>query len=215
MIYKGHELANYPVCDTDIWVDAILAKIDDKLIKKYKKIVVADVVEKEIRNFQYNPYFKVIAERFEEYKKNDEIIVICHSDIDEETRGFLEKQLVDCDSRFETGLEDNPHEQHKGEIVSAIYAEHFECPFLKSNDGAFHDGEIGQVAFPLLTVKNLRDMLNDLVDTEEERQSCWQLIKDSRVFMDEGSRLHREEKNKPVTDNQVQDLLSKLRGSKR
>ena len=141
MIYNGYELSNYPICDTDIWVDAILAKIDEKLIKKYQKIVVADVVEKEIRKFQKNPYFKIIAERFEEYKKNDEIIVICHSDIDEETRKFLEKQLVDCDSRFETGLADKPHEEHKGEIVSAIYAKHFECPFLKSNDGAFHDGD--------------------------------------------------------------------------
>ena len=214
MIYNGYELSNYPICDTDIWVDAILAKIDEKLIKKYQKIVVADVVEKEIRKFQKNPYFKIIAERFEEYKKNDEIIVICHSDIDEETRKFLEKQLVDCDSRFETGLADKPHEEHKGEIVSAIYAKHFECPFLKSNDGAFHDGEIGQVAFPDLIVKNLEDMLNDLSDTREERRYCRQLIIDNRAFMDEGSRLYRKEKESPVTVDQVQDMLSKLRGYK-
>lgn len=60
MIYKGEELSNYPICDTDIWVDVILAKLDDELIGKYEKIVVADVVEKEILNFGKNPYFKVI-----------------------------------------------------------------------------------------------------------------------------------------------------------
>ena len=50
MIYKGEELSNYPICDTDIWVDVILVKLDDELIGKYEKIVVADVVEKEILN---------------------------------------------------------------------------------------------------------------------------------------------------------------------
>lgn len=65
MIYKGEELSNYPICDTDIWVDVILAKLDDELIGKYEKIVVADVVEKEILNFGKNPYFKVIAEKYE------------------------------------------------------------------------------------------------------------------------------------------------------
>ena len=38
MVYKGEELSNYPICDTDIWVDIVLAKLDDRLIEKYKKI---------------------------------------------------------------------------------------------------------------------------------------------------------------------------------
>ena len=37
------ELSNYPICDTDIWVDVILAKLDDELIGKYEKIVVVSV----------------------------------------------------------------------------------------------------------------------------------------------------------------------------
>ena len=70
MIYKGEELSNYPICDTDIWVDIILAKLDDVLIEKYEKIVVADVVEKEILKFGKNEYFKVIAEKYKVLKKN-------------------------------------------------------------------------------------------------------------------------------------------------
>ena len=177
MIYKGEELSNYPICDTDIWVDVILAKLDDELIGKYEKIVVADVVEKEILNFGKNPYFKVIAEKYEVLKKNEKIVVIEHSDIEE----------------FKTGLEDSPHEKHKGEIVSAIYAEYFECPFLKSNDGAFHEGNMGRVAFPDLVVKNREDMLRDLTD-ERCRHEYRQAIIDNRAFMNEGSRIYEEEK---------------------
>ena len=74
MVYKGEELSNYPICDTDIWVDIVLAKLDDRLIEKYKKIVVADVVENEILKFGKNEYFKVIAEKYEVLKKNEKII---------------------------------------------------------------------------------------------------------------------------------------------
>ena len=212
MIYNGIELAQYPICDTDIWVDAILSKLDQDLINKYNKLIVADVVEKEILNFKKNNSFKVIAEKFLGYKKVGSIIVIKHSDIDINDRKFLEKQLVDCDNRFETGLADNPHERHKGEIVSAIYAEYFEIPFLKSNDGAFHKGNIGNIAFPNLIVKNLEDMLNDLLSNEKRKSECRQMIKDNRAFMDESKRIYEEEQNAPVSDVQVQLLLNKLRG---
>ncbi len=211
MIYNEIDLAQYPICDTDIWIDAVLADLDSALVHKYHRLIVADVVEKEILKFRKNDRFKIIAEKFLTYKKGKKIIVINHSDIEEEDRKFLEKQLVECDNRFETGLADDPHERHKGEIVSAIYAEYFEIPFLKSNDGAFHEGNMGRVAFPDLTVKNLRDMLEDLVLDKAKRRECYQVIKDNREFMEEGKRLYEEKKNKPVTERQVQDLLSKLR----
>lgn len=211
MIYKGTELADYPICDTDIWVDAILSKLDEALIGRYTKIVVADVVEKEILKFGENQYFKIIAEKYEAYKRTDNIIVIEHSDIDEEDKKFLERQLIDCDERFQTGLADSPHEAHKGEIVSAIYAEYFECAFLKSNDGAFQEGNMGRIAFPNLEVRNLTDMLKDLVNNDQQRRECKQAIIDNRALMDEGTRIYKEEKNAPVTKEQVEDLLLKLR----
>ncbi len=51
MIHRGIDLSKYPICDTDIWVDAVLADLEEALIKKYGKIIVADVVEKEILFF--------------------------------------------------------------------------------------------------------------------------------------------------------------------
>lgn len=211
MIYNGLELAQYPICDTDIWVDAILSNLDADLVNKYNKLIVADVVEKEILSFKKEPNFKIIAEKFLVYKNTQKIIVINHSDIDEEDCRFLEKQLIDCDSRFKTGLADNPHEKHKGEIVSAIYAEYFEIPFLKSNDSAFHEGNIGKIAFPNLLVKNLEDMLNDLNLNSRKKCECRKLIKDNRAFMNEGKRIYEEEQNAPVTEEQIQTLLNKLR----
>ena len=116
MVYKGEELANYPICDTDIWVDAVLSKLDEVLIEKYTKIVVADVVEKEILKFGKNEYFKVIAEKYESFRNTGKIIVIVHSDIDEGDKRFLEKQLIECDDRFQTGLSDLPHEDRKSVV---------------------------------------------------------------------------------------------------
>ncbi len=54
-------------------------------------------------------------------------------------------------------------------------------------------------------------MLEDLVLDKAKRRECYQVIKDNREFMEEGKRLYEEKKNKPVTERQVQDLLSKLR----
>ena len=57
MIYNGIDMTQYPICDTDIWVDAVLSELENNLIKKYSKLVVADVVEKEIIKFRSNNTF--------------------------------------------------------------------------------------------------------------------------------------------------------------
>ena len=211
MIYREIDMTQFPICDTDIWVDAVLSKTEELLIKKYGKIIVCDVVEYEIMCFKSDPYFKKIATLYEDYKSKQKIIVIEHESIESMDRRLLERQLIDCDSSFLTGLADKQHEKHKGEIASAIYATYFEIPFLKSNDGAFKDGEMGRLAFPDLIVKNLEDMLKDLIDDPVKRKECRRMIRDNRAFMDEGQRIYKEEKNKPVTKDQVRALLDKFR----
>lgn len=212
MIYNGIELSGYPICDTDIWVDLSLADLIECLFEKHGKIIIADVVEKEIMKFSRNPQFKIIEENYVKYKNAKDIIVIKHSDIDKEDRLFLEKQLKECDSRFQTGLRDSPHEKHKGEIVSAIYAEYFSIPFLKSNDGAFKKGNMGYIAFPNLLVKNRKNTLEELVPDTTDRAQCHKKIHDSRMFMNEGKRIYEEEKNSSPTQAQIDQLLLKLRG---
>ena len=209
MEYNGIELCNYPICDTDIWVDVVLAKIVDKLFEKYEKVIVSDVVEKEILYFESGDY-AIVADTYCKYKNDGKVVVICHTDIDINDRKLLERQLKDCSSEFQYGLADKPHEEHKGEIVSAIYACHFEIPFLKSNDGTFREGHMGRIAFPDLIVKNRRQTLIDLLKNENDRISANQLIEDNRAFMNEGKRLYE---NREVTKDQVMNLLEKMRGN--
>lgn len=54
MFYREIDMTQFPICDTDIWVDAVLSKTDELLIKKYGKIIVCDVVEYEIMCFKSN-----------------------------------------------------------------------------------------------------------------------------------------------------------------
>lgn len=70
---------------------------------------------------------------------------------------------------------------------------------------------MGRIAFPDLIVKNLKDMLEDLVPDPAKRRECFQMIRDNRAFMDEGKRIYEEERNAPVTDEQVEMLLRKMR----
>ena len=211
MVYKKEELSEYPICDTDIWIDIILAEIDNLLFEKYGKIVFADVVEQEIMMFRNNPTFQCIANKFMTYKEQDRIIVICHDRIDCIDKMLLEKQLKECNSQFKTGLKDYPHEEHKGEIVSAIYAEYFVLPFLKSNDGAFRDGNMGKISFPNLIVKDRKTTIYDLVDNEKDRKECLRKIKENRMFITEGQRIYEEEMNCEATQDDVDKLLRKLR----
>lgn len=97
------------------------------------------------------------------------------------------------------------------EEETAIYAEYFEMPFLKSNDSAFREGQMGRVAFPDLMVKDLSDMLKDLVVDRIKRQECFQLIKDNRAIMNEGKRSYEAERGAPATEEQIQLLLNKWR----
>lgn len=207
-------LGKYPICDTDIWVDLILGEIINRLFEKYKKIMIADVVEKEILNFQQNPQFSRIAVIYKEYKQNGSIFVIKHDNIPEEDRKLLERQLLDCNMRFSSGLADDPHEKNKGEIVSAIYAEYYHLPFLKSNDTIFNSGREGRKAFPELIVKNRKDTVKDLLDDQYKQQECHQLIKDCRDLMNENKRIYEKQQlTKEEMENSIHKLLRKFRGN--
>ena len=54
-------------------------------------------------------------------------------------------------------------EKDKGEYVSAIYADYFKIPFMKSNDRAFAEGGKGKELFPKLLVKDWYKTTEELV----------------------------------------------------
>lgn len=213
MLIKKPEYREYPFCDTDIWVNIILGEIEEKLFEKYDKIMVADVVEWEILKFGKNEYFKKIADRFVFRRDNGDIIVIHHHKIEEQDRRLLEKQLLDCAYRFTYGLSVEPHEKHKGEIVSAIYAQYYEAPFLKSGDGTFNEGEIGRKDFPDLIVKGKMETLQDLLIDRNKVRDCNRKIKEAREFMNIGQDLYKKEKaaeEEKKLDEKIDNLLAKF-----
>lgn len=212
-MYSGQEFLPYPICDTDIWVDINIAKIESLLFEKYEKIVIADVVYNEIMKWKSSIHFCFIATNLEKYISECRIIIINHDQIEIDDRKLLEKQLSETGFNFITGLRDCPHEKNKGEIVSALYAEHFELPFLKSNDGTFKKGSAGRQAFPDLQVKNRMDTLLDLLGDISKCMEMNRLINDNRDFMNEGKRIHIQElESKSITNDDIEILLKRMRG---
>lgn len=217
-MYSDQEFSGCPICDTDIWVDINIAKIESLLFKKYEKIVIADVVYNEIMKWKDNLYFSFIATNLEKYISECRIAIINHDQIEIDDRRFLEKQLSETGFNFVNGLRDCPHEKNKGEIVSALYAEHFETAFLKSNDSTFKKGNAGRQAFPDLQVKNRWDTLLDLLGDVALCREKNQLINDNRALMNEGKRIHIQEleskESKPISINDVEILLKRMRGGR-
>lgn len=205
-------LSKYPICDTDIWVDVNLVHIENLLIDKYEKLIFADVVEGEILKFSQNNQYNFIANNFLSYRDNEKIIVINHTDFSYGLRMLLEKQLFDLSYaygfKFSDGLAYIPYEEHKGEIISAMYAKQFNIPFLKSNDGTFKQGNAGQMAFPTVIIKNRRKTLVDLLDEYEQISTYLQRIRDERACMNEQSRIYNTE---PASMVEIQSLINKFR----
>ncbi|KGA98661.1 hypothetical protein AJ85_06500 [Alkalihalobacillus alcalophilus ATCC 27647 = CGMCC 1.3604] len=197
------DFSKYPICDTDMWVYLYLSDFLGRVLEKYEKLVFADVVEQEILAWeQNNNKYKDIAIYFKECKENDDILVIHHEiHIDEDDRDFLEQALSDF--HFTNGLKNDPKERNKGEFVSALYADHFEMPFMKSNDNAFQDGGKGKQEFPELLVKNWYDVVEEFATSHNEKIRIRKIVDQEQMQM----KYHYE---KQKEDKKKQDTLSKL-----
>jgi len=203
---KAEEFTKYPICDTDIWVNICLGQICDILFSKYKKVIVADVVQGEILRWDKPNYkYSYIAERYNYYKQLGKIIVINHSvDILAEDRILLERQLEDLG--FENDFNNRPPEDNKGEFVSAIYADYFKIPFMKSNDSEFYDGGRGKVSFPHLEVKNWYATTEELIHDNIEKIKIRKFVERQNIEMNN----IKSSTNKLKKEERMNDLLKKL-----
>lgn len=101
------EYKKYPICDTDIWVFVCLGGVEDKLIRQYTKLVMADVVVQEINGWNKEDYkYNYIHKKFQQYARNGQILVIHHEGIPEEERYVLEVNLYSYG--FSNGFENSP-----------------------------------------------------------------------------------------------------------
>lgn len=177
------EYQKYPICDTDMWINICLAGFCDRVFEKYNKIIFADVVEQEILRWEiHEDKFKVIVDNFCARKKSGEIYVINHYiDFDESERLILETMLSNLN--FKTGLMNDPKEDNKGEFVSAIYADHLNIPFMKTNDNIFNLGERGNREFPDLKIKKWSELSEELSNDDNERMRVNRLVDENRIIM--------------------------------
>jgi hypothetical protein len=199
----NHNFSKYPICDTDMWVYLYLSDFLGRILQRYEKLVFADVVEQEILAWEENnERYKDIAVYFKQCKEDGVVLVIQHEvHIDKEDRGYLEQTLRDL--HFSNGLKNHPKERNKGEFVSALYADHFEMPFIKSNDNAFQVGGIGQKAFPELKVKNWYDIVEEFSVSQDEKIRIRKIVDKEQKQMTYFYEKQKEEKKK-------QDMLKLL-----
>lgn len=176
------EYSNYPICDTDIWVNLCLGNIEEELFKKYGKVNFVSVVKDEILKWKFGKY-KFIAERFCKKVEEGLAIVIEVDQLDEEDKLIIEKQLIE-DCGYQMGF-DTPKKERKnmGEYMSAIIAGHYEIPLMKSNDHLFREGERGKELYPDLEVKNWNDTIKDLIKDFKKRQKILDDVKKYNIEM--------------------------------
>jgi hypothetical protein len=187
------DYTQYPICDTDIWVNVCLGNILPQFFWKYDKIIVADVVEEEIKKFSSNQSFGYISHKFKSYKENGSIFVIEHEvHISKFDRMILEQMLYEIG--FKNDFRNKPPEENKVEFVSAIYADHFNLPFMKSNDGAFSDDGKGKKEFPDLLVKNWHAVVNEVINDDKERIKVNTLIENERKRLNVKNKVYKEKK---------------------
>lgn len=202
------EFTKYPICDTDIWVNVCLGNIEDRLFEKHGKIIVADVVDGEINKWNKSEKFSKIATQYMVYKDNNKVLVVDHKEhLSEEDRLIINNMLYQF--KFTNGLENKPAEKNKGEYVSAIYANHFKIPLLKTDDRLFKEDGQGKKDFPRLQVKNWRDTLIDLIPNDTER------IKVTKLVESENQRMNREntkykENQAALEEQKIQEKLAAL-----
>lgn len=188
-----NDFTQHPICDTDIWVNLCLGDVLDEFFSVHTRIIVADVVEEEIMKWQTNTDYSKIATEYQKYKQSGCILVIQHDvHIETTVRKLLEKTLLDLG--FANDFANKPPEDNKGEYVSAIYADHFGIPFLKSNDNAFQEGGRGRKEFPDLKVKNWNDTIRELIADDKKRFAIVSKVEKENMRMGKLKKQHEGRK---------------------
>jgi hypothetical protein len=186
------EITSYPICDCDIWVKLSLGGVLPRLFQKYDKIIIADFVENEILKWDKNSKFYDPAKELKNYKDKGKVIIIKHDEhIPEEDRMLLELRFGEFGLQYSF----KGNKNNKGEIASAIYAEYFEIPLLKTDDGKFIS-EIKEKHFKKLKVMNLNETLRFLIPNDKERIKIMKQIEEISKRMSEENKKYKLSRKK-------------------
>lgn len=190
--------SEYRICDADIWVNLCLGDLLPRAFSVYEKLVFADVVEGEIVAWdKHDTSFSYIAKEFAYHKSNNNILIIQHGiHLDNDERSILEGVLYRLG--FQHNFKNEPPEKNKGELVSAIYADHFGIPILKTNDNMFQEGGLGKKEYPDLNIMNWYNVVEDLVLDSREKIRIRAQVEQESKKMGHQFQKAKEEKKKEV-----------------
>jgi hypothetical protein len=191
------DFTKYPICDTDVWVNICIGKVAHQVFDKYDKLLFADTVEIEILKWHTDKKFSFIATDFDTYKENGSIFVIDHLvHLTGEERQILQTTL------YELGFSHGFHiaQKNKGEFASAVYADHFGCTFMATNDHAFQPGGKGAQDFSGLEIKNWNEVISDIGVADGERIKLNRHVESERKRMD---KQHQESAQQRILDEKI------------
>jgi hypothetical protein len=200
------DFTKYPICDTDIWVNICLGRVSDHVFSRYGKLLMADVVEHEILKWYENDKFTFIASDFDKYKQSGSIFVIDHIlHIPTQERLMLEQMLYELG--FKHGFKNA--QKHKGEYASAIYADHFGCTFMASNDNAFQNGGEGIQDFDGILVKNWNEVVQDIGLEHKDRIRANKFVEHERKRMNQHYENTKKDRMMDAKLKALQEMFSK------
>lgn len=171
------------ICDTNIWVKAVIGNVIDSFVETYNRLCFADGVENEIRKWSVNEgKYKNICTEFECRKENN-FDVIYLEKLDIMTQQLIKTQL----RTYGFHKMDNSRETIKnlGEYLSLLYSYHLEIPFLQTDDVEFYGNAKLTEAFSGIAIITWNDIASKITSSDTERIRLNTLIEREQKKMNE------------------------------
>lgn len=195
-------------CDTNIFVDFSLTDKFLNFIDKFKKLNIADAVHTELLDWSRDNYdYSYIYNNLIEQIEKENILLIEFKKFSPLQKEIIERRLEGINELLENFSQEKKKHLNKGEIVSAVYAEVTNAPFIQSNDK--FPGELKNSEFKNIIFLDRRDILKELCVSFKEVEHYDREINREREKMNVSFKKSKEvEKSKlPIDDNKKNDLL--------
>ncbi|PNT91573.1 hypothetical protein [Clostridium thermosuccinogenes] len=185
---------DYPICDTDIWID--LSKVSKNYIifNVYEKAFLSDAVVFELKNksIDNEQVFKCALDAYKTEKNKGNVYRLDINDsniFDENEKRVVKKLFVDNDIEYDDSKKCFKRKKHLGEKVSLIYAAVLKLKVLLCDERESgierHRSDIKLSfgnKFPYIQIVRLKELLLRSGHTEE---SAYQIIDQAKKHQQE------------------------------
>ncbi|MCG1061593.1 hypothetical protein K4R20_03785 [Staphylococcus epidermidis] len=195
-------------CDTNIFVDFSLIDKFSDFIEKYKKLRIADAVHKELEDWNRENYeYSFIYDHLVEQINLNNIELIERKHFTDFEIQIIERRLEGIFEILNNLPEEKKKHLNEGEIISAVYAEVLEAPFIQTNDNFPRDLKYNE--FKNILFLTRVDILQELCTSFKEVRHYEKLINSHRKKMDKSFEISKSVENSKldVEDSMIKELL--------